>query len=243
MIDESPTTNDESQSRNPFLLHPSQLTSATAFTRFPDLPFELRTKIWNLTISPRVYLFRSAAHLPVPSLLQIHRESRAEGLRHYELAAIRSLDDQQVTSVYFNMSEDTLLVRLPSRNALKESYIEHVASNTIIEKIHHIALTRAFWEGVDIWPSYSLLYHALRESKNLKSITITHRPNYRTKFLGGLWDLDLIEDENAWEDAKDDLGTWRYDLKETVRAVPEWNKPEWNCPHMTIARLETPDDV
>lgn len=80
----------------------SPQNTTQTFTLFPLLPTELRLKIWRALIHPRIIaaaclsahtqasklaqLAQRPRHPAVPVLLHVNRESRAVGLRHYELA-------------------------------------------------------------------------------------------------------------------------------------------------------------
>ncbi|KAJ4359618.1 uncharacterized protein N0V89_000173 [Didymosphaeria variabile] len=91
------------------------------FHFFPRLPFEIRARIWELTIEPRIvdvsvsqtYLWRGAplpvTSTPVPAPLQTCQESRRELQRHYE-RGFTGIDDpphvlepQQYVWVNFDM--------------------------------------------------------------------------------------------------------------------------------------------
>jgi hypothetical protein len=89
---------------------PSPSTSSswplTRFLLFPRLPTELRLKIWACTITPRTLefhhdpatnRFRTRGH-PIPVVLHISRESRAEGLAHYALAFRTPADNNNNSS-------------------------------------------------------------------------------------------------------------------------------------------------
>ena len=125
----------------------STLTPAfNLFPQFSQLPPELRLKVWSYLVQPRIVVaccLRRAdegdhdfddyqaklAHrrheldrlttsgAAVPALLRINRESRALGLRHYELTfgwRISKFQSDTPTSspprVYFNFAQDALLL-------------------------------------------------------------------------------------------------------------------------------------
>jgi hypothetical protein len=99
-------------------------SSPPGFTLFPDLPLELRLKIWSfITPGPRIVSikykglsfysigkgFSAAAGWrspdPVPIVLHICRESRTEALKSYQLAFGSYLHPGRI---YFDFSKDTL---------------------------------------------------------------------------------------------------------------------------------------
>jgi hypothetical protein len=99
-------------------------SSPPGFTLFPDLPLELRLKIWSfITPGPRTVSikykglsfysigkgFSAAAGWrspdPVPIVLHICRESRTEALKSYQLAFGSYLHPGRI---YFDFSKDTL---------------------------------------------------------------------------------------------------------------------------------------
>lgn len=104
-----------------------------SFSQFLNLPAELRLKIWDYLIQPRIIVTccfkrdegldkrrqeleqRTTRGNAVPVLLKINRESRAEGLKHYELAfrwnISKLISDTPVSKpaqVYFNFKLDAL---------------------------------------------------------------------------------------------------------------------------------------
>lgn len=109
----------------------SEEHSPSTFVLFPKLPPELRIKIWRLTIPtdrvvkilaggyaldpPDSYVdkegntdgrhcFKTRSTETIPILLHINRESRAEGLRIYELC----LGTRFLYPVYFNFVNDAI---------------------------------------------------------------------------------------------------------------------------------------
>jgi hypothetical protein len=94
------------------------------FTLFPKLPIELRTKIWEESISePRVvvvyisnfgfktqFCITFASSTPVPAILHVGREARQAGLKHYTLS-FGSYSDKFYKgepTIYVNMKKDTV---------------------------------------------------------------------------------------------------------------------------------------
>lgn len=113
------------------LASPSPPSSAT-FTLFPDLPLELRLKVWESLLLPRIViaacfdaadeapkraqLARRANLPPVPVLLHVCHETRQVALKHYELAfswripGMLARPRSSPPRVWFDFSCDTLLL-------------------------------------------------------------------------------------------------------------------------------------
>lgn len=106
--------------------------SPSTFPLFPDLPPELRLKIWEYLLQPRIVIATcfDASNAPhkrrqlalrprkrlVPILLHISAETRRLALKHYELAFSWRIPSMLATPraspprVYFNFKTDTLLL-------------------------------------------------------------------------------------------------------------------------------------
>ena len=106
--------------------------SPATFTCFGDLPLELRLKVWEYLVQPRIViaacfdeqrvpekraqLARRASHLPAPVLLHICREARQLALKHYELAfswrvpSMLARPRASEARVWFNFEQDTLFL-------------------------------------------------------------------------------------------------------------------------------------
>jgi hypothetical protein len=90
------------------------MASVGTFVLFPDLPIEIRLKVWEYAFAPRVvniiydeledryHTFNST----VPTLLHIHHESRMLGLRTLKL---RFGTESHEPRIYFDFSRDILL--------------------------------------------------------------------------------------------------------------------------------------
>ena len=197
------------------------------FSLFQNLPFELRLKIWNLAIQPRVILCRKRSRPEVPALLQVCRESREEGLRHYQ---IHYWEPNNKLAVYFNVELDTLFGTSTSLHDTDYA-LESLSKNPAISQVHHLAISWAFWERMWAHPIYDDLYNRIRENKNLKTVIIVwHRASVlRTD------QPKLVEDKDGGrDDAQLTAQEWTLEMQETQVEHPEWNTPE-----LRLARVES----
>lgn len=118
--------------RSPSSFSSSSSSSSSSFSRFPDLPFELRLKVWEYLLTPRIIIatcfdndevterraqLARRPRLPaVPVLLHICHETRQLALRHYELAfswrvpSILACPRSAPPRVWFNFERDALLL-------------------------------------------------------------------------------------------------------------------------------------
>jgi hypothetical protein len=217
------------------------------FPLFQNLPFELRLKIWNLTIEPRVVPCQKLSRPRVPALLQLCRESREEGLRHYE---IHYWEPNNKLAVYFNAENDILFAtsNLPHDMDYAASLLY---KNPAISQIQHLAISRDFWDRI-FWsfrnPFYNDLWYRIRGNKNLRTITIVWhglsvlhtdtpklieeseygRPSHAARYSGNYWRRRLggkgrQEITRDWR-----LGRWE----------PKEEPPEWNTPELIFAHVE-----
>lgn len=196
------------------------------FPLFQNLPFELRLKIWNQTIQSRVILCRKRSRPRVPALLQVCKESREEGLRHYQL---HFWEPNNKLAIYFNVELDTLFGTSTSLHDTDYA-LESLSKNPAISQIQHLAISRSFWERMFAHPIYDDLYHRIRENRDLKTITIVwHRASVLTTD-----ELELVEDEvGGREDDRQTAQDWRLEMQETKEEHPQWNAPE-----LIFARVE-----
>lgn len=94
----------------------SSPTIPTTFEQFPNLPLEIRLKIYNLMIQPRTVHLTWNADLhrciskDVPIIMQISHESREEGLRTYEPFFGTKSDFDSKPAIYFNCELDMVLL-------------------------------------------------------------------------------------------------------------------------------------
>jgi hypothetical protein len=97
------------------------ITPVSAFPRFPELPLELRIKIWRIalpyrlvTITPRLDPIDFTGEVDVATkkveLRSVCRESRREALIGYTQI---TFNDENHTSTYINWTRDTLFLDLP----------------------------------------------------------------------------------------------------------------------------------
>lgn len=112
------------------------------FTRFPNLPYELRSTIWNYAIRvPRIVSVQSIVMTkkrePTPPVLAVCQESRLEGLNHYERVPIHrtQYSDQDFSQVSSQVSRT-------GKELVGYSYI-----NFELDVIHYSATKWAAFPG------------------------------------------------------------------------------------------------
>jgi hypothetical protein len=112
-------------------MEPNPHPQLQSFTLFPDLPVELRLKVWAYTIPPRIVTLHSqgkhdeprlirnsevvycgkamwwTSPNPIPTILHICHESREEALKSY--CRLFKPNDFQA-AIYFDFSRDTLRI-------------------------------------------------------------------------------------------------------------------------------------
>ena len=109
------------------------------FYPFLNLPIELRLKVWALTLEPRLIDVMSQRIPPIPAILQIDRETRAEFLKVYQFHVFRKprlavgmegYDKQTPDAgdgLYFNPNLDTLsFTRSPKRPCRESWYYMYI---------------------------------------------------------------------------------------------------------------------
>lgn len=131
------------------------LPAQPLFTVFPNLPVELRLKIWGLASQTQRVLELNYAivdqefytHQSPPSVLHTNCESREVGLHYYHLSF--STEKQQA-AIYFNPIND--IIYFGNRQYSDEiSYmIEHFAKQTAPhERILNLAISEHLWHTSD----------------------------------------------------------------------------------------------
>src|SRR6187402_1059733 len=132
---------------------PPAITS-TSFTRFPDLPTELRLKIWGFAWQAQRVVelqycivdrqFFSFQHLP--AVLHTSRESREAGLQYYHLSFGT---DRHPPGTYFNAAND--IVYFGSRQYddeieyMLKYFRSHADSTDPQDQIQNLALAEYLW--------------------------------------------------------------------------------------------------
>jgi hypothetical protein len=146
------------------------------FTMFLKLPVELRVKIWNISIAPRVlyehrnYLnsqFILKGYPQIPSILHVNRESREAGLRLYEATYIYGGDKVSEKlknyKIYVNFSLDTILccqvASFMQRDCFATTKFMSLHPN-ITSQIRNVAFGDPFW--IDLFRS--------RDSEKFKAL-------------------------------------------------------------------------
>jgi hypothetical protein len=175
---------------------PAILPSSPAFTSFPLLPPEIRLHIWSYTLHlafvnirwhPTQRTFKSPRK--PPSLLHVNRESRAYGLKHYNLSFSSS---PEFARVYFSFDIDVLNIDWPSLGP-SPGRLGRKISEVEMGKVQDLMIDEVF-----------LIKHAKEEMRELmkftalKSITVIcdkSRPEGGNEY-------GAEEMEEFWEDIR-----------------------------------------
>jgi hypothetical protein len=135
----------------PIILTPALLSH---FTLFPELPTELRLKIWGHTartqrllklqyciVDRKFFTFQN-----LPAILQTTRESRAVGLCYYHLSFGT---DKQPPSTYFNASDDIVCFGFEQYDDEIDYMIRYFEKQSGIleprDQIQNLALAEYLW--------------------------------------------------------------------------------------------------
>ena len=154
---------------------PEAINLPPAFPLFGQLPFELRLKIWHLTIQPRIVHWNVAgakrSHVKIdrhpPVILQVCHESRREGLQ------IFNINSKATRPFFFNPRADTLLwTRYPNCPRTVEENSERLLKSPILHNVRHIAILLKHWNMLLSQEGPKELYTAIRKASNLEVLTL-----------------------------------------------------------------------
>jgi hypothetical protein len=148
-----------------------------SFTRFTDLPIELRLKIWRHTLpGPRnLYMKYGKARgkffcpYPPPICLHICTESRAEALKYYERAFG---ENPNLSETYFDFSQDGLMIGLTISGQISYDEVKD-AIQYDLERVKFISCFTVTYVGQG--PSLPL-FEDVSPFKALEEITVLVRP-------------------------------------------------------------------
>jgi hypothetical protein len=158
------------------------------FPLFSKLPTELRLKIWTSAIEPRVIFMLPRIRTTLPIILQVCKESRAEGLLNYHILTYPSVNLEVPgvqgrnnidtwSRIYFSNEVDTLFYGdSPSGSRDHDWDLPWTDLPTTVQQVHHLALSRAAWHKLRFPPrplSYITgSYEIVLQNNSLKTITI-----------------------------------------------------------------------
>jgi len=152
------------------------------FTRFMELPKELRLEIWSMSIEPRLVPYNATSARrsrlkidgPIQPLLHVCHESRMEALKTYCIT-----NERPYLAI---CPEDTLLwIRYtgPRTFRVDAQRLEHAA---VMQHIRHLALSIKFWNRITTSFEYDELYRTIRTAENLKHLSIVDDEYGRIKW-------------------------------------------------------------
>ncbi|KAN0098718.1 hypothetical protein V8E51_014381 [Hyaloscypha variabilis] len=203
-----------------------------AFPLFSKLPAELRLKIWNAAIEPRIIFMLPRIRTTVPVILQVCKESRAEVLPNYRILTYPSgkLEVPGVggrnnidtwSRIFFNQSIDTVFYgESPAGSRDHDWDLPWNELPTTVLQVQHLALSREAWDklhspGGTFEKLKDTLQEALRYN-SLETITIVHASYWEAveihkdpEVLSGA-NLRLVLDPLG--PTSEDSGLWLQDL-------------------------------
>jgi hypothetical protein len=142
------------------------------FTPFPRLPQELRLKIWQATMEPRLVCIKWSPRLSqcitpdTPTILQVTHESREEGLKTYRPSFATISSSRPV--VYANLSLDTVSFEWETANA----YINHFCQGSLkiaLKEVKFLTLSNSEFENA----LHDRLYCLLDEFSELEELLVS----------------------------------------------------------------------
>ncbi|KAF4845364.1 hypothetical protein CGCSCA4_v006695 [Colletotrichum siamense] len=211
-----------------------------SFHKFNELPPEIRIRIWRLAV-PRPAVIERAMNYslmeqtlrrqaPIPGVLQVCRESRAELL--YEREHRRGGTQEQFELVhssgasgrgaYVNCEKDTLYIyRAPPRATMPD------AAN--FANIQHLAMD---WGLRPCWVQGQCLVgiHFIRQFPSLKTLTLL--VTFHVHAFGSSEDGEFASKVKQQERiqrrrALCEIKSWVMDaIRETKESLPDWKAPE-----------------
>lgn len=199
----------------------------TSFNLFPQLPVELRLRIWrhSLPVPRKVRVYPNAnalatSHIAtswasrevVPTVLHICRESRAEGLLHYQLTFG---SNNQTPQVYFNYAKDCLVLRDRRPHPMRGStytlplFLSCGDGATDAHKVQHLQLQLP---NVRQFPPNDVEYvwGDIRRMAGLKHLDLGVKAD--------AIQIYMVVGENC---------------EDSIRVTKE-RHPEWNVPHIIV---------
>lgn len=239
---------------NVFLPMKSQISSEESLPCFPSfakLPAELRIKIWKASIEPRVIFMLPRIRTTVPIILQVCKESRAEGLLEYHILTYPSVNHEvpgiegrnnidNWSGIYFNNKIDTLFYgESPWGSRDYRWSVPWTELPTTVLQIHHIALSRFSFAKLRSPPPYAEhlrgVYDQALQQNSLRTFTLVRDEfwsaieiNKNPEVLSGT-EVRLVSDQDGPFRAQD-LAAWLDDLQRL--------DIQSNVPELKFATLE-----
>jgi hypothetical protein len=230
---------------------PKPIDVRPAFRFFSKLPFELRLKIWHLTIQPRIVHWNNVgakrSYLRIdrqlPVILQVCHESRCEGLQIFDI------DPKATRPFSFNPKSDTLLwTRYPNCPKTVDEDAERLLKSPILRKVRHITILLKYWNRLLSQEGPKELYTAIRNAPNLEVLTLVddyflRRTGYSQLTYGRVMRLlDIYPEENdvrtvRWEKELRIQGKKTLWKKWDVNLTDSEGETRWKFPQIKFARV------
>ncbi|RDW60236.1 hypothetical protein BP5796_11842 [Coleophoma crateriformis] len=159
---------------------PNLQSAPETFHSFANLPAELRTQIWQLSIQPRMLYFHRGNRrykIPLPAILHACHESRVIGKSMYQQVKWFANDHEQS---YFNFKDDAFLIH----DVSDVSDLEALGDGTAFNQIQHISIAATLWAAHscvmcrrDFAARYVEHLDDIRDMASLKTISIFKSSN------------------------------------------------------------------